>query len=103
MSETELPPPERCLHNLHRAADRTADPPEASDVCRTELGVVHMLDCPLFVGRRCSFFVEAASPHPAATDLEIAGAKEELQRDFLGWSYRQRVRPACARVAACAD
>ena len=30
MSDPSLPAPETCLHNLHRAADRERDPPEAT-------------------------------------------------------------------------
>jgi translation initiation factor IF-2 len=92
MSEPELPPPERCANNLHRAPDRANGAPEATDLCRNPLGVVHMLDCPLFVGRRCGQFEDAPVPHPVVTDAEILAAREELQRDFLGWPYRQRVR-----------
>lgn len=92
MSDPSLPAPETCLHNLHRAADRERDPPEATDVCRNELGAFHMLDCPLFLGRRCAWYEEATKPHPPTTDAEIAAAREEMRRDFLGWSYRQRVR-----------
>jgi hypothetical protein len=82
------------MHNLHRIGDGRAPRPEATDLCRNALGVFHMADCPLTLGLglTCSYYEAAAEPHATTGDLELEAAREELQRDFLGWRYRRRAR-----------
>jgi hypothetical protein len=94
MSGEPGPAPESCVHNLHRIGDGRAPRPESTDLCRNALGVFHMADCPLTLGLGlvCSYYEAAAEPHATTGDLELETAREELQRDFLGWRYRRRAR-----------
>jgi hypothetical protein len=92
MSDEPLPPAESCLHNLHRTSDGRRAVPEATDLCSNDLGVFHMVDCPLTLGLSCAWYDAAPEPHPTTTDLELEATRERLQRDFLGWRYRRRVR-----------
>ena len=85
-----------CTHHLHRAPDegggRGTDAVESSGLCRNEIGVFHMVDCPLEMGRACTYFeARGGAPEPRP-DREIAAARRELRRDFMGWSYFRRVR-----------
>ncbi len=91
MTRADDPAPESCLHNLHRAAadGRT---PEATNLCRNQLGTFHMLDCPLFLGRACTYFEAAPEPHPLSSDDDVEDAADDLKLDFLSWQYTARVR-----------
>jgi hypothetical protein len=92
MADDPLPQPETCAHNLYRVGEGRRVEPEATDLCRNALGVFHMLDCPLTYGLACTYYEAAAAPHPTTSDLDLEAAHEEMQRDFLGWRYRRRVR-----------
>ena len=85
------PPPETCAHNLYAASDASGRP-EASDLCRNELGVFHMLDCPLFLGRPCTYYEPAPEQRSAEDELALERAAQELRQDFLSWGYTRRVR-----------
>jgi hypothetical protein len=92
MSDEPLPVPDSCVHNLHRVGDGRDARPEPTELCRNALGVFHMTDCPLQIGIACAYYQETPQPHPTETDLDVEGFRDELQRDFLGWRYRKRVR-----------
>lgn len=90
-TEVAAAAPESCLHNLHRRPDDERAAPEPTQLCRNEIGVFHMLDCPLFLGLPCTYYERAAEPHPTTPDVALEGASDDLHTDFLSWKYRRRV------------
>jgi len=88
----ETPPPQSCLHNVHRVGDGRRPEPEPTDLCRNALGVFHMFDCPLTLGIPCAYYESSPVPHATTSDVDIEATREELSREFLGWRYRRRVR-----------
>jgi len=92
MTGDAVPEPKSCLCNLHRIGDQREPKPEPTELCRNSLGVFSMTDCPLTVGIACSYYEASPVPHPTTSDAGLEATREEMQRDFLGWRYRRRVR-----------
>ena len=91
VTEETPPPPESCANNMFRMADGGGRS-EPSNLCRNTLGVFHMLDCPLFLGRPCTYYAAGEAPRRSEDDDVLEQAALELRRDFLSWGYGRRVR-----------
>ncbi len=84
----------RC-RNCMFTEDEDARPgaaPVPGSYCRNPLGVFSMDDCPVILGRECRQFVEREGPPAAASEDDLAEARQELLRDYLRWPYWERVR-----------
>lgn len=61
--------------------------------CANRLGVVHVLDCPVYQGVACCLLDprdESESPEPRSEE-ECEEIAERLSEDFLRWTYWRRV------------
>ena len=61
--------------------------------CVNRIGVFHMLDCPVYLGRTCCLFdprAEGEEPVPVRPP-RIFEIRETLAEDYLRWPYHRRV------------
>ena len=82
----------RCRHLVWEASPEDGHL-EPGTLCENRLGVFHLLDCPVYLGRRCCLFSpRAEGEEPAAPDPDrIRDLKLALSEDYLRWPYRRRV------------
>ncbi|HEU4395736.1 MAG TPA: hypothetical protein VFS92_09235, partial [Planctomycetota bacterium] len=60
--------------------------------CRNPLGVFSMDDCPVLLGRECRQFAAREGAPAATPEVEVEELRQELLRDYLRWTYWERVR-----------
>ena len=92
VSDLDEPDPSTCLHNVHREPLGKGIEPEATDLCSSPIGMVHMYDCPLSMGRTCTYYEAAGTEREVLDDDAVVGRRNALHMDYLRWNYRRRVR-----------
>ncbi|MCK6482225.1 MAG: hypothetical protein L6R43_19390, partial [Planctomycetes bacterium] len=80
-----------CLHTEDESARGRARVVPGT-LCRNPLGVFSMDDCPVLLGRECRQFVPREGPPSAVPFDEMESTRVELLRDYLRWTYWERVR-----------
>jgi hypothetical protein len=92
VDDLSLPAAESCVHNLHREPyGSSRKRAEATDLCRSPIGMVHMVDCPINLGRPCTFYAAASDEVEALSDEDVVRQRTLLHADYMRWSYRRRV------------
>jgi len=51
-----------------------------------------MYDCPLSMGRTCTYYEAAGTEREVLDDDAVVGRRNALHMDYLRWNYRRRVR-----------
>ncbi len=64
----------------------------SADMCKTPVGIISSLDCPVWLGRHCRFFEEREGDAEPLIDAEIEELRGKLRKDYLRWRYRLRTQ-----------
>jgi hypothetical protein len=92
----------RCRRLLFREG-RTEDGEPASvcaDFCRTPIGMVSILDCPVWLGKSCRYFEEREGEPEPTLEAELEEMSDLLRTDYLRWRYWRRIHELRAAVVA---
>jgi len=64
----------------------------SAEMCKTPVGVISALDCPVWLGRHCRFYEEREGEPEPLIDAEIEELRGKLRKDYLRWRYRRRTQ-----------
>jgi hypothetical protein len=92
----------RCRRFIYREGIPGEAEPDVvpADMCRTPVGVIHVLDCPVWLGRHCRFFETREGEPEPHTMAEVESLRAKLRRDYLRWRYRRRTQDLRSAVEA---
>jgi hypothetical protein len=82
-----------CRRLLFREGRPEADEPPAvcADLCRTPVGAIALLDCPVWQGLECRFYERREGEPEPLTEAELEEHRDDLRADYLRWKYWRRV------------